>query len=91
VGRQRQTLKVGKQGALVTYGRGLDGIAVLERAAAPEHASRTQLPTVSIGGVSAQELETPLGTVVSFERGGVAYTVLGSVPRAVVESAARGL
>ena len=34
---------------------------------------------------------TALGTVVRFERGGVTYTVLGSVPAAAAEAAARGL
>ena len=43
------------------------------------------------GGVSAQELPTALGTVVRFERDGVAYTVVGSVPPAKAEAAARGL
>ena len=38
------------------------------------------LPTVSINGATGQELDTALGTVVRFTRGGVAYTVLGSVP-----------
>lgn len=89
--RSRQEVKVGKEAALVTYGRGLDGIAVVERKAKRPTAERSNLPTVSVGGVTGHELETPLGTVVSFERGGVAYTVLGSVPRAVVEAAARGL
>jgi outer membrane lipoprotein-sorting protein len=87
--------------ALVTYGQGLGGIAVLEQApGAARHAGsapgagpadRAQLPTVSIGAVKGQELQTPLGTVIRFERGGVAYTVLGSVTRAAAEAAARGL
>ncbi len=87
-------------GALVTYGRGLDGIAVIEqpadstgRAPGPsggEHGQLT-LPTVSIDGVRADELETALGTAVRFQRHGVDYTVLGSVPPATAEAAARGL
>ena len=40
------------------------------------------LPTVSINGATGQELDTALGTVLRFSRGGVAYTVLGSVPAA---------
>ncbi len=35
------------------------------------------LPTVSINGATGQELDTALGTVLRFTRGGVAYTVLG--------------
>jgi hypothetical protein len=46
---------------------------------------------VSINGSTGQELSTALGTVVRFTRGGVAYTVLGSVPAAAAEQAARGL
>jgi hypothetical protein len=49
------------------------------------------LPTVSIKGLSAQELATPIGTVLRFSRRGVTYTVLGSVPPAAAEAAARAL
>ena len=49
------------------------------------------LPTVSINGATGQELDTALGTVVRFTRGGVTYTVIGSVPAAAAEAAARGL
>jgi hypothetical protein len=53
--------------------------------------SGLSLPTVSINGSTGQELSTALGTVVRFTRGGVAYTVLGSVPAAAAEQAARAL
>ena len=49
------------------------------------------LPTVSINGASAQELATPLGTVLRFSRGGVSYTLFGSVTSATAERAARSL
>jgi hypothetical protein len=49
------------------------------------------LPTVSIDGATGQELSTPLGTVLTFTRGGVSYTVLGSVPATAAELAARAL
>jgi outer membrane lipoprotein-sorting protein len=87
-------------GALVTYGRGLGGIAVLELLASPgggeaEGGGDTgapQLPSVQIEGASqAQELETPLGTLIRFRRGGVEYTVVGSVTSAVAREAAQGL
>ena len=91
----------GGAGALATYGRGLNGIAVLQRKAesakaTPEprgdHHGRTlSLPRVNVGGVSAEELATPLGTVIRFERGGVSYVVVGSVPKSTAEAAARGL
>jgi outer membrane lipoprotein-sorting protein len=89
--------------ALVTYGNGPGGIAVLERVAKPDtkpaapqtgehhHDGTVQLPTVSIGGATASVLDTPLGSLVSFKRAGVSYIVVGSVPAAVAETAARGL
>ena len=49
------------------------------------------LPTVSINGVTGQELDTALGTMVRFTRGKVIYTVVGSVPAAAAELAARAL
>jgi outer membrane lipoprotein-sorting protein len=87
----------GDPGALVTYGRDLGGIAVFEQPAdsvkgsgGTDHGD-LQLPTISIDGVQAQELQTPLGTVIRFERNGVAFTVAGSVPAAKTETAARQL
>jgi outer membrane lipoprotein-sorting protein len=86
--------------ALVTYGAGLGGIAVLEQAADPsatangtpkEGESGLSLPKVSINGATGQELDTALGTMVRFTRAGVTYTVIGSVPAAAAEAAARGL
>ncbi|MEA2411963.1 MAG: hypothetical protein QOC77_2524 [Thermoleophilaceae bacterium] len=90
----------GGKAALVTYGNGPGAIAVFERAAkagktaAPSSGrqhGKLELPTVSINGATANVLDTPLGSLVSFDRGGVTYTVLGSVHAAVAESAARGL
>lgn len=88
----------GRRAVLVTYGRGLGGIAVFERpagagagAAAPDTHSGLRLPTVSINGATARELDTALGTVVQFTRKGVSYTVIGSVPPIAAEAAARAL
>jgi outer membrane lipoprotein-sorting protein len=85
-------------GALVTYGKGLGGIAVLELPAGEAgtgeggEAGGLQLPSVSIEGATrAQELETPLGSLIRFRRGGVEYTVVGSVTAAVAREAAQGL
>lgn len=102
--RQEVRLLGGKNGddptAAVTYGHNLGGILVLEQAttAASRGGSeksgplgRLNLPKVSIKGATGQELDTALGTVIRFERGGVTYTVLGSVPPAAAEAAARGL
>ena len=86
-------------GALVTYGSGPGGIAVLEQAANPNASttpsggdhSQLTLPSVSINGVQGEELDTPLGTMVRFQRDGIQYTVLGSVPPATAQAAARAL
>ena len=86
--------------ALVTYGAGLGGIAVLQQAADASATSNAtpkegeaglSLPTVSINGATGPELDTALGPLVRFTRAGVTYTVIGSVPAAVAEAAARGL
>jgi len=52
---------------------------------------QTRLPTLSINGATGTELATALGTVVQFDRGGVSYLVIGSVPPQAAEAAARGL
>ena len=87
-------------GAIVTYGEGLDGIAVLQLPAPADAASAgggqggpggLALPSVTIGAVKGQELTTALGTVVTFTRDGVSYTVMGSVIPATAEAAARAL
>jgi hypothetical protein len=94
----------GQPAALVTYGQGFGGIVVLEQAATAsstqklnlssgsgDHAHGIALPKVSIHGATAQELDTALGTVVRFTRGGVTFTVLGAVPPHAADAAARAL
>jgi outer membrane lipoprotein-sorting protein len=90
----------GTPAALVAYGQNLGGVAVIEQVAKPGRASQASqggdqrglsLPTVSINGATGQELDTALGTMIHFTRGGVAYTVIGSVPPAAAELAARAL
>lgn len=90
----------GKPAALVTYGEGLGGIAVIEHAQTGSSASSSSqssgpnsfsLPSVSINGSPGTELDTALGTVITFTRGGVGYTVLGSVPASAAALAARAL
>jgi len=85
----------GSPAALVTYGQGLGGIAVIERAASAGEQggllAGQGLPSVSINGIGGKELDTALGTVVQFTQGGVTYTVLGSVPPMAAEAAARAL
>ena len=113
VGLPRHTVTLldwgGSPAALVTYGQGLGGIAVIEKAAKSASSSagssssssstdagsgpggNVSLPTVSINGATGHELDTALGTLVTFSRGGVGYTVIGSVPSAAADAAARGL
>jgi outer membrane lipoprotein-sorting protein len=91
----------GSPAALVLYGRNLGGIAVIEQKAdaagtanpAPSQGDHERpglsLPTVSINGLTGHELGTALGTIVQFKRGGVDYTIIGSVPPAAAEAAAR--
>lgn len=87
----------GKTAALATYGKGLGGIAVIESASEPgeETGSSSEgglsLPKVSINGAQGEELDTALGTVLRFSRAGVDYVVIGSVPPAAAEAAARAL
>jgi hypothetical protein len=90
-----------RHAALVTYGQNLGGVAVLEQSADKQHSSSSaaasgdhagvSLPTISVNGATGQELDTALGTMVRFTRAGVTYTVLGSVPPAAAEAAARAL
>ncbi|MFL5906523.1 MAG: hypothetical protein ACJ75Z_02860, partial [Solirubrobacterales bacterium] len=86
-------------GALVTYGTGVGGIAVIEHPVDSNAASATQsgdqgqlsLPKVSVNGAQGEELDTPLGTLIHFQRAGVDYTVIGSLVPATVQAAAQGL
>jgi outer membrane lipoprotein-sorting protein len=80
------------QGALIVYGDGLGAIAVLERAA-PVGGSDpfAALPAVSIAGATGHELATPLGTVVEWQRNGVATALAGSVAPATAEADAASL
>ncbi len=109
VGLPRQQVWLAGHGdtptAVVTYGKGLGGIAVVERQATPgeqplggfggsgggrrDHG--LQLPTINIDGASGHELATALGTVLTFQRGGVDYVVAGSIPAQSAETAARQL
>jgi outer membrane lipoprotein-sorting protein len=99
VGLPRRTVRAisgagARGGALVVYGRGLGAIAVVERAASGSASSGSPLsalPAVSIHGASGRELATPLGTVLTWQRGGVSYTLIGSLPASAAEAAARAL
>ncbi len=105
VGLPRQSVSLlssgGQPGALVTYGQNLGGMAVIEQKADSTASSPTSsgsgspdglsIPKVSIHGATGTELSTALGTVIQFTRGGISYTVVGSVPGPAAEQAARAL
>ena len=100
VGLKREEVRLvemdGHPGALVIYGQGPGGMAVLQTTASADKGGAAapgglNLPKISINGASGQELDTALGTVLRFERAGVSYTILGSVPPAAAEAAARAL
>ena len=91
-----RTFDVGRHPAtLLLYGKGLGAIAVLERpadrGAAGAADSGSGESTVQIGGVTATDIPTALGTLVRFMRDGVAYVVAGSLPKSDVVQAAGGL
>jgi len=99
-GLARQGVKRFGDGAVVSYGQDLGGLVVIENKAgggSGQVGPRGQadlglsLPSVSINGVTGQELPTALGTMVRFTRGGVEYTVLGAQPASAVIAAARAL
>jgi hypothetical protein len=49
------------------------------------------LPTISLDGITAHELSTDLGTILTWDKGGVSYVLAGSVPASAAEAAARTL
>lgn len=92
----------GGKAAVIAYGEGLGGVYVIERSTGARSSALPQpssggyqlglhLPTVTVNGAAAQELDTALGSVLTFTRAGVSYTVLGSVTPATVQRAARSL
>lgn len=93
----RSHKRAGGQTKLITRGKGLSTVAVLERKATTKGGGGSSaslpesLPKVKINGVSATELATPLGTLLSFERSGVRYLLAGSVAPSALEAVARGL
>jgi outer membrane lipoprotein-sorting protein len=81
---------------LTTHGKGLEAIALLESPLKPGEKESTAsqlegLQKVDVNGVSAAELPTQLGTLLSFERAGVRYVLAGSVTPSAIEEFARGL
>jgi outer membrane lipoprotein-sorting protein len=84
----------GKHPKVSLHGKGPGAIAVLEEAASGESSESgalNGLPKVKIGAAKASELRTALGTVLSFERGGVRYLLAGSVKPDALQALASGL
>jgi outer membrane lipoprotein-sorting protein len=81
---------------ITQHGKGISSVAVAESTQAsggkqPSSTLPEGLPKVQINGISATELPTALGTLLSFERSGVRYVVGGFVTPSTVEAVARGL
>ncbi len=83
----------GKKPDVTSRGHGLSSIWVLQEKTTGQTSGKDLegLPKVEINGVSASELRTALGTVLSFERSGVRYVLAGAVAPREVEALARGL
>lgn len=90
----------GSRSAVVRYGEGLGSITVIQAPVKPGSEATSgrrggrdglTVPTAKIGSVTGTAIGTPLGSVVSFSRDGVSYTVFGSVTAADALAAARGL
>jgi len=82
------------RGAAITYGEGLGAILIVEHNAAssgPPNGTLASLPEVSLDGVTAHELATQLGTILTWDKGGVTFVLAGSVATASAEAAAREL
>jgi hypothetical protein len=77
--------------ALATYGRGLGTVFLLEQRASGSQTPLSSLPSVSVAGIKAHELDTTLGSVIQWSRGGVTYTIAGSQSAERLLSAAQSL
>jgi hypothetical protein len=98
VGLPRQDVRLvgpaDSRAALVVYGQGLGAIVLVERANDGKAAAAgplASLPTVSLSGITAHELATQLGTVLTWDRGGVTYILAGSLPSSAAEAAATAI
>jgi hypothetical protein len=87
-----RSVNIGKSpAALVTYGKGLGTMFVLEQRATGGKSQVAALPAATVNGAKGHELDTTLGSLVQFTRGGVTYTVVGSQPAGTIMTAAQSL
>jgi hypothetical protein len=97
VGLPRQDIRLvgpsDSRSVLAVYGEGLGAILVVERKAdaGSSGGPLSALPSVALDGITAHELDTQLGTILTWNAGGVSYVIAGSIPPAAAESAARSL
>ena len=95
VGLPRQDVRlVGGDTAIALYGQGLGGIVLVERKAdtsGSQDGALSGLPAVSLDGLTAHELATQLGTVLTWQSGGTSFVLAGSQPAAAAEAAARAV
>ncbi|HEX5309606.1 MAG TPA: hypothetical protein VFW38_11065 [Solirubrobacteraceae bacterium] len=81
---------------VTVHGKGLESIVLAEtpvKAGSKESGlgALEGLQKVDVGGAQASELQTQLGTLLTFERAGVRYLMAGSVTPSAIEAFARGL
>jgi outer membrane lipoprotein-sorting protein len=79
---------------VTTSGQGVSSVAILESKVKPGEKPLNLpegLQKVHIGAATATELPTALGTLLSFERSGVRYLLVGAVTPTAIEAVARGL
>jgi hypothetical protein len=92
----------GEDGVVLTYGSGWGTVILAQGPQEKDDATPPgngdtggnlqQLQTVGLGGgVEAQELSTPVGSVLRWSADGASYVLAGSVPAPELEQAARGL
>ena len=104
-GRELQEIRVAGDGAILTYGEGWGTVVLAEKPGQGGDArpgtsddddqgerGGFEVPTVDLGqGVEAREIATPVGSTLSWNAGGVSYSLSGSVPAGELREAARGL
>ena len=80
---------------LALYGQGLGGIALVERkadgTATGGNGMLSNLPTISLDGLTAHELATQLGTVLAWQTSSTSFVLAGSLPASAAETAARAV
>ena len=93
-GRRRSGSGATAAPKVTVHGQGPGAIAVLETKASRKGGAASSLrglPQVQINGAKASELRTALGTLLTFERHGVRYLLVGSVKPGALEALASGL